>query len=208
MLEDFKGVRVWRSFRASNKCRCHTGSRMPVRVFKGAKIRQAKTAKIEVFDGALNVGKSWGNDSDQKTCLSMSENATLELHGIFSVMSGGYISLRRGATLSLGSGYINNGCVIICEEKIEIGNDVAIAGDVEIRDTDEHTILSDTYRKTAPVKIGNHVWIGGRAMILKGVTIGDGAIIAAGAVVTHDVPANTLVGGVPAKIIREKIEWK
>ena len=45
-------------------------------------------------------------------------------------------------------------------------------------------------------------------MILKGVTIGDGAVIAAGAVVTHDVPPHTLVGGIPAKILRSNIEWK
>ena len=59
-----------------------------------------------------------------------------------------------------------------------------------------------------PIVIGNHVWIGARAIILKGVIIGDGAIIAAGAVVTHDVPAYTLAGGVPAKVIREGVEWK
>ena len=47
-----------------------------------------------------------------------------------------------------------------------------------------------------------------RAVILKGVTIGDGSIVAAGAVVTKDVPAKTLVGGVPAKVIKENIEWK
>ena len=61
---------------------------------------------------------------------------------------------------------------------------------------------------SAPIHIGNHVWVGVRAIILKGVTIGDGAIIAAGSVVTRDVPANTLVGGVPAKIIKDNISWE
>ena len=54
-----------------------------------------------------------------------------------------------------------------------------------------------------PVKIGNDVWIGGNATILPGVTIGNNVIVAAGAVVTHDVPDNVIVGGVPAKVIRE-----
>jgi maltose O-acetyltransferase len=54
-----------------------------------------------------------------------------------------------------------------------------------------------------PVTIGAGVWVGARAMILPGVTIGDGAVIAAGAVVTKDVPANTVVAGVPATVVRE-----
>ena len=74
-----------------------------------------------------------------------------------------------------------------------------------IRDNDAHQI-NDSCQKQHII-IGNHVWIGMRAIILKGVTVGDGAVIAAGAVVTHDVPANTLVGGVPARVIRENIEW-
>ena len=55
----------------------------------------------------------------------------------------------------------------------------------------------------APVKIGNGVWVGAHATILSGVTIGDNAVIAAGAVVTKDVPANAVAGGVPAKIIKQ-----
>ena len=54
----------------------------------------------------------------------------------------------------------------------------------------------------APIHIGKRVWIGSNATVLPGVTIGDGAVVAAGAVVTRDVPANTVVGGVPAKVIR------
>lgn len=54
----------------------------------------------------------------------------------------------------------------------------------------------------APIHIGRNVWIGANATVLPGVTIGDHAVIAAGAVVTKDVPANTVVGGVPAKVIR------
>lgn len=54
-----------------------------------------------------------------------------------------------------------------------------------------------------PVTIGNDVWIGGNVTILPGVTIGDRAVIAAGAVVTKDIPANTVAGGVPAKVIKE-----
>jgi acetyltransferase-like isoleucine patch superfamily enzyme len=60
---------------------------------------------------------------------------------------------------------------------------------------------------TQPIIIGNHVWVGMNATILKGVTIGDGAIIAAGSIVTKDVKANTLVGGVPARILKENVEW-
>ena len=57
----------------------------------------------------------------------------------------------------------------------------------------------------APIHIGKNVWIGANATILAGVTIGDGAVVAAGAVVTKDVEPNTIVGGIPAKIIK-KIE--
>ncbi len=55
----------------------------------------------------------------------------------------------------------------------------------------------------APVEIGNGVWVGAHATILSGVTIGDNAVIAAGAVVTKDVPANAVVGGVPAQTIKQ-----
>jgi acetyltransferase-like isoleucine patch superfamily enzyme len=97
---------------------------------------------------------------------------------------------------------------ISCFEHITIGSDVLISEQVLIRDSDDHQILNQSKNGTKPIQIGNHVWIGMRAAILKGVTIGDGGIVAAGSVVTFDVPANSLVGGVPANIIKENIRWK
>ena len=61
---------------------------------------------------------------------------------------------------------------------------------------------------TKPIEIGDHVWIGLRAIILKGVKIGNGSVIAAGAVVTRDVPPYSLVAGVPARVIKENIYWE
>lgn len=109
--------------------------------------------------------------------------------------------------MDLGSGYINSGCSIDCFEEISIGDDVAISKGVTIRDSDNHQV-SGGGRKSAPIRIGNHVWIGINATVLKGVAIGDGAIVAAGAVVTRDVPERALVAGVPARIIKTEIDWK
>jgi acetyltransferase-like isoleucine patch superfamily enzyme len=72
-------------------------------------------------------------------------------------------------------------------------------------DTNHHHIAGSP--TTAPTLIGAHVWIGARALVLRGVTIGDGAVVAAGAVVTTDVPSGALVGGNPARVIREHVAW-
>ena len=93
-------------------------------------------------------------------------------------------------------------------KEVAIGEGCVISENVIIRDSDNHKIKGNNKLETASINIGNHVWIGMNAVVLKGVTIGDGAIIAAGAVVTHDVPSNTLVAGVPAKIIKQDVSWE
>jgi acetyltransferase-like isoleucine patch superfamily enzyme len=117
------------------------------------------------------------------------------------------VTIEEGAVLQLGSGYINNYSSIFCFKHIEIGHYVFISNNVTIRDSDNHRILDSRSEPSKPIIIGDHVWIGMRAMILKGVTIGNGAVIAAGTVLTRDVLPRSLVGGVPARVIRETIEW-
>jgi len=105
--------------------------------------------------------------------------------------------------------YINPNSLIFCRTKITIGSGCAISWNCEIVDDDMHEIISlKGFNKAAPIIIGNRVWIGSNCKILKGVTIGDNSIIAAGSIVTKNVPPNTLYGGVPAKLIKENIDWK
>ena len=170
------------------------------------KILTKKTSQINIRD-YFSMNVCWDGRQNQPASLTLGNNAILNVKA-FRAYSGSYISVADNAELSLGTGFINNNTKISCFEKIIIGDDVKISEDVLIRDSDNHTIVRQGYVKTAPIYIGNHVWIGARATILKGVTIGDGAVIAAGAVVTKNVPPNSLVGGVPAKIINNKIIWE
>ncbi len=86
---------------------------------------------------------------------------------------------------------------------VSFGNDVLVAAGAAIM-SQGHPIVPPRWGCviSKPVRIGNDVWIGANATILPGVTIGDGSIVAAGAVVTHDVPSFSIVAGVPARVIR------
>jgi acetyltransferase-like isoleucine patch superfamily enzyme len=112
-----------------------------------------------------------------------------------------------GKNISVGKNvFINSGCSFQDQGGITIG-DGALIGHNVVLSTLNHDI--DPRKRSslhpAPIVIGKNVWIGANVTVLRGVTIGDDAVIAAGAVVTKDVPANVIVGGVPAKIIK-KIE--
>lgn len=99
--------------------------------------------------------------------------------------------------------FINSGCHFQDQGGIEIG-DGALIGHNVVLATINHDLDPAMNRKNhyGPIKIGTHVWIGSNATILPGVTIGDWAVVAAGAVVTRDVPAMAVVGGVPAKVLK------
>ena len=112
-----------------------------------------------------------------------------------------------GGRIEIGDDvFINARAEIRARELVRIGQGTIIAFDALIMDTNHHELAGS--RTTAPTLIGEHVWIGARATVLCGVTIGEGAVVAAGAVVTRDVAPRCLVGGVPARTIREDVDWR
>jgi acetyltransferase-like isoleucine patch superfamily enzyme len=135
-------------------------------------------------------------------------NGRIDLVGNVSVgdsvmIDGGarLLAIRNGVIKIGGHNYIEN-ATISATLSIEIGNYVVLGSCVLIIDHDGYGLDGNTALEK-PVKIGNHVWIGIRATILKGVTIGDNSIIGAGAVVTTNVEPNTIVAGNPARKIRD-----
>jgi maltose O-acetyltransferase len=101
--------------------------------------------------------------------------------------------------------FINDGCTFDAAGPIELGDEVNLGQGVLIT-TSSHVIGAPERRagqlKPEPVRIGHGAWIASRAVVLPGVEVGEGAIVAAGAVVARSVAPNTLVGGVPARVIR------
>lgn len=110
--------------------------------------------------------------------------------------------LRRERLLTIGDhSRINRNCCLDVRGGISIGNNVSISPEVAIL-TMAHGVDDPRFRSIVkPVRIEDHAWIGTRAIILPGVTVGKGAVIAAGAVVSRNVAAGTIVGGVPARPI-------
>jgi maltose O-acetyltransferase len=102
--------------------------------------------------------------------------------------------------------FINVGCVILDAAEVNFGKSVLCGPNVQIY-TVTHPLDPDlratNIESAKPVKIGNRVWIGGGAIILPGISIGDNTVIGAGSVVTKDIPANVMAAGNPCRVIRK-----
>ena len=137
-----------------------------------------------------------------------------------SVYAGCSFAVKGRGRCTIGDYTLLNGAMIMCEEKITIGNYCLISWNVGIADSDFHPLDPEQRKKdcmvlnpftmtkprppipTRPVHIGNNVWIGMGAIILKGVTIGDNSVVGAGAVVTQNVPTNVVIAGNPARVVK------
>lgn len=114
----------------------------------------------------------------------------------------------RGSTITIGCRtVVNNNTVLCAEQSIRIGDSCRIGDSVAIYDADFHELDAVTRDRSAgvvrPIVIGNNVWIGSRAMVLRGATIGDNSVIGAMSLVTKEIPPNCVAAGIPAKVIRK-----
>jgi acetyltransferase-like isoleucine patch superfamily enzyme len=110
----------------------------------------------------------------------------------------------HSGTLEVGSDtFINQGVRISCSHRISIGRDCLLGDESVILDNDFHALPGEDAPGCAPVVIGDHVWIATRVIVLRGVTIGESSVVAAGSVVTKDIPPFSLAAGVPARVVRE-----
>lgn len=175
-------------------------------VSKNTHVFVDKSANVKISNHSFfNYPELHDLKTDRGTFI-VNKNADVNI-GSLTTRSGSYLLVGTGAHLTIGENvFLNRNSFVWCVNSVTIGSNTIIAPDSIIRDSDGHTINGN--KKTAPIVIGSHAWIGAKAIILKGVTVGDGAVIAAGAVVSHNVPPNTLVGGVPAKVIKENITWE
>lgn len=99
--------------------------------------------------------------------------------------------------------FVNYGTSLVSSAHLKIGNDCLIGTHVTVMDCDFHRVEDKAWDPTGkPIVIEDRVWLGNRSMVLKGVRVGHDAVVAAGAVVTKDVPPRTVVAGVPAKVVR------
>lgn len=145
-----------------------------------------------------------GNDN----IIEIGKNCTIQKACDFWIMG-------NNCKLTIGDGSrLGANCAIEIQEDgqhITIGNDNMWSHNVRLRNNDSHYIYDITtgFRTNPPkhIEIGDHVWIAAFATVLKGVKIGSGSVVGTHALVTKDVPDNVIVGGVPAKVLQNGIEW-
>ena len=178
-------------------------------------------ALVVVPTGALKMGfaKLFHPKSFHGPALCMvSPHSEITLNGGrlsigsgFKMRDGAKLRVRKGAECVLGKNVsLNSNDMIVCHEKIILGDNIQLSPNVQIYDHDhdyraEGGLAAMKY-KTAPVEIGNNVWIGADVTVLPGVTIGDNTVIGAGSVVTRDIPSGVVAVGNPCRVLREITE--
>ena len=164
--------------------------------------------------------------SGRANCLEIGDGARLwdvniVIHGSGLVCRIGRDCRIRGGTLvvedtgsmlEIGNATTLISATVVASEggAVHLGDDCLVAAGVDIRNSDGHSIVDEEGRRLNPaadVTIGRHAWIGLGSQVLKGVTLGDCSVVGARSLVNRNVPKNTIVAGVPARLIRGQVDW-
>ncbi len=163
-------------------------------------VNQCYTYFIHMVHGFLNIMPGPIRNLGFKLMLKRAGSAVYFDYNVYIkfprlVTFGDRVSINRG--VAFYPDYFSR-------STITIGSDVRIAPGAQFHGSGHEWEDLAYAHKGAPIVVGDHVWIGANAIILSGVTIGDRSVVAAGSVVTNDVPPDTLVGGIPARVIKER----
>ncbi|MBO5092993.1 MAG: sugar O-acetyltransferase, partial [Lachnospiraceae bacterium] len=157
-----------------------------------------------LFQEAIQIGMEINNryHTPEELRELMGRLTEKEIDDTFRLFPPFYTDFGKNITFGKDV-FVNSGCHFQDQGGIAIGDGTLIGHNVVLA-TINHDLDPRNNRKNhyAPITIGNYVWIGSNATILPGVTLGDWSVVAAGAVVTKDVPPYTVVGGVPAKVLK------
>ncbi len=177
--------------------------------FKNSVVELGENAEI-VLEGVIHLGINKLKGSKAETYVRIAKNAKWIVHEDVLLFFDTFVDVHEDACFETKFFSANSGSVIVVGKRIEFGHDVMIGRNVTIYDSDFHEVLDETgtpINFNQEVVIEDHVWLTNNITVLKGVRIGEGALISAMSLVRKDVPPHSLAAGIPAKILKDDVNW-
>jgi acetyltransferase-like isoleucine patch superfamily enzyme len=167
------------------------GRRSRIHVAHGARLKLSRRSLLTL--GLAPLGSSGAT-------IELRPHSTLQINGFVQLLRGSRIGVNWSAEVTVNDGtYLNEGALIECDERISIGANCALSRNTAVMDTDSHRIIRPGSRRSSPVVVGDRCWLGHGAVVLKGVTLKEGCVVAAGAIVTGSHEPAQLLIGIPAR---------
>lgn len=168
--------------------------------------------KPTTFMVRIGFGGTAGRETGKKNYLLLNKSASLKFNGRCTMSSGVSLILDLGS-LEIGDNFFcNKNCTFSCNDKITIGDNALFGWNVELLDSDNHKLIHKKKAQSCDrgeIRIGNHVWVASYSHILKNSFIPDSSIVAYHSLVTKRFDGEKLlIGGCPAKVIEEQVEWQ
>lgn len=193
----------------------------PLRIMPGTKIKGLYKGCIDIqsdniYKGMIQFGMeqgSYGKRAKKQSVLMFEGNGKIIFTGHADFAATAEVTVYNNAVLKIDDGFFSNSNVVINVTKgVNIGKNAQIGWNVEIIDTDGHDICNmngEKINKDMSVNIGDDVWIGARAAILKGAKIPNGCIVGYGSLVTKAfTDEHSVIAGTPAKKIKDNVTWR
>jgi len=179
-------------------------------ISRGTQLKTSRGSRIQIGSSSF-LFLGFAHFTPTPCSIHLGREARLTINGTVQIHRGTRVFVHDGADLEIGPrSFINDCSTLTCFEHLTIGSGCSISWNTNILDTNVHQLVveGEARSRSQPVSIRDNVWVGTGAVVLPGVTIGDGAVVGAGSVVTRDVPPGTVVAGNPARVIHEGASWQ